>query len=176
MGLGADADAPPVKRPRFSAYSEREETPLEHALEEKWNEGSSLLKHLPKRDGESHSFYPDLVGALFCGHVVTDLDSIAGAIGAAHLYGGTPARASDINSETTFALKEWGCELPDPVEDLLAAQPGRNVCLVDFQQQTQLHAAIPMANIVGEASSPYLQNSFTRLTTCSLFNSPRNRG
>lgn len=28
-----------------------------------------------------------LAGAIFCGHLVTDLDSIAGAIGAAELYG-----------------------------------------------------------------------------------------
>jgi inorganic pyrophosphatase/exopolyphosphatase len=45
------------------------------------------------------------------------------------------------------------------VEDLLAAEPGRNVCLVDFQQQTQLHAAIPMANIVGIIDHHALQSS-----------------
>lgn len=39
-----------------------------------------------------------LEGALFCGHLVTDMDSIAGAIGAAHLYGGTACRASEVQS------------------------------------------------------------------------------
>jgi len=29
-----------------------------------------------------------LSDAIFCGHLVTDLDSIAGAIGASELYGG----------------------------------------------------------------------------------------
>lgn len=49
-----------------------------------------------------------LSGALFVGHLVTDLDSIGGAIGAAELYGGIPARASEINSETKFVLDLWG--------------------------------------------------------------------
>jgi hypothetical protein len=39
---------------------------------------------------------------------VTDLDSVAGAIGAAALYGGKAATASEVNSETEFALKQWG--------------------------------------------------------------------
>lgn len=38
---------------------------------------------------------PELSGAIFCGHLVADMDSIAGAIGAAALYGGIPARACD---------------------------------------------------------------------------------
>jgi len=38
---------------------------------------------------------------------VTDLDSVAGAIGAAALYGGKAVTASEVNSETEFALKQW---------------------------------------------------------------------
>jgi hypothetical protein len=35
-----------------------------------------------------HIYIPQAwAGAIFCGHLVTDLDSIAGSIGAAELYG-----------------------------------------------------------------------------------------
>ena len=97
-------------------YNEREETPLEKAVGEKWAEGEILLKHLPRKDGQSDAFFPMLDDAIFVGHLVTDLDSIAGAIGAAHLYGGAPARASEINTETEFALNLWGVDLPPHVE------------------------------------------------------------
>ena len=144
---------------KHETYTEREETVLEHKVESSWDEGSSLLTLLPKKDGQTQSFFPELADAVFCGHLVTDLDSIAGAIGAAHLYGGVPARASDINDETKFALEHWGCELPVPVEDLLVASPDRNVCLVDFQQQSQLNSAIPMGNIVGVIDHHALQSN-----------------
>jgi manganese-dependent inorganic pyrophosphatase len=140
-------------------YNEREETPLEKAVGEKWAEGEILLKHLPRKDGQSDAFFPMLDDAIFVGHLVTDLDSIAGAIGAAHLYGGAPARASEINTETEFALNLWGVDLPPPVEELLAATPDRNVCLVDFQQQSQLNKAIPMGNIVGVIDHHALQSN-----------------
>jgi hypothetical protein len=41
-----------------------------------------------------------------------------------------------------FAFKFNLCRYT--VEDLLKAKPERNVCLVDFQQQSQLNKAIPM--------------------------------
>jgi hypothetical protein len=44
----------------------------------------------------------------FIGHLVTSLDSVTGTIGAACLYGGKACLASDINSETAFALERWG--------------------------------------------------------------------
>jgi len=44
-------------------------------------------------------------GCVFVGHTATDMDSIASAIGAAELFNGVPARASDVNSETEFALQ-----------------------------------------------------------------------
>jgi inorganic pyrophosphatase/exopolyphosphatase len=90
---------------------------------------------------------------------MADLDSIAGAIGAAYLHKGTAARASDVNSETKWALEKWGCEVPAKIEDLLKEQPSANVCLVDFQQQSQLHPAIPMSNIVGIIDHHALQSS-----------------
>jgi inorganic pyrophosphatase/exopolyphosphatase len=68
---------------------------------------------------------------LFCGHLIADLDSVAGAIGAAYLHKGTAARASDINSETKWALEKWDVQVPAKIEDLLEEQPSANVCLVE---------------------------------------------
>jgi hypothetical protein len=55
------------------------------------------------------------------------------------------------NSETKWALKEWNCELPQPIEVLLES-PESSVCLVDFQQQSQLNprrSAWPIFGIIG---------------------------
>ena len=112
-----------MKHLHTKTYGERDDTPLEHAVDEHWDEGKDLLKHLPKKEGHGDTFFPELKDAIFCGHLVTDLDSIAGAIGAANLYGGVPARASEINTETEFALEHWGLPLPPPVEDLLKESP-----------------------------------------------------
>ena len=144
---------------QHKTYTAREETVLEHAVEANWSQGEGLLSLLPRTEGEKETYLPQLKDAIFCGHLVTDLDSIAGAIGAAHLYGGVPARASDINTETQFALDTWKCDLPVPVEDLLAADPERSVCLVDFQQQSQLNPSIPMGNIVGVIDHHALQSN-----------------
>lgn len=141
-------------------YHDRDVTPLETAVDNTWDEAERLAKKVPideRKDGLV--FEPQLQGAFFCGHIMADLDSIAGAIGAAHLYGGVAARASDINSETKWALKEWKCDLPLSIEDLLVKSPDNNVCLVDFQQQSQLNPAIPMANIVGIIDHHALQSN-----------------
>ena len=97
--------------------------------------------------------------AIFCGHLVTDLDSIAGAIGAAELYGGIPARASEVNSETKFALDYWGMSAPLRIEDLVVSQPKAGICLVDHQQLSQLNPAIDPDRIVGVIDHHALQNS-----------------
>ena len=106
---------------------------------------------------------PELKDAIFCGHLVADLDSVAGAIGAAELYGGVAARASEINSETQFALERWALSLDAarPVEELLAERGGAAapVCLVDFQQTTQLNPAIKESQIVGIIDHHALQSS-----------------
>ena len=161
MGVGAEKllSEEGLKKRSFHAYSERDETPLEEAVETEWSAAHELLFRLPKKgDASSDSFIPEeLKGALFCGHVVTDLDSIAGAIGAAVLHGGVAARASEINSETEFALEYWNCSLPEKIEDLIEEES--KVCLVDFQQQSQLNAAIPMKNIVGVIDHHALQSN-----------------
>ena len=144
-----------------NTYANREATPVERAVSEGWMEAAPLLKRLAEaEDVESH--VPELQGAIFCGHLVADLDSIAGALGGAALYGGTPARASAINSETAFALEEWGVDLADirPVEELLAERgDAARVCLVDFQQTTQLHPQIRESQIVGIIDHHALQAS-----------------
>ena len=155
---------------RFSKfYHPRDETPLEQAVDEAWEEAAGFVAKVPAKEGEETlTFHPDFDQALFCGHVMADLDSIAGAIGAAHLYGGVPARASDVNSETKWALEKWSAPCPAPVEELLEQYPDSNVCLVDFQQQSQLNDAIPMDRIVGIIDHHALQSN-TIITARPIF-------
>ena len=89
------------------------------------------------------------------------MDSIAGAIGAAELYGGMPARASEVNSETAFCLEYWGVEKPRAIEEFMEdPEYGTNgVCLVDHQQTSQLNKCIPVERIVGVIDHHALQNS-----------------
>ena len=110
------------------------------------------VSHLPKTAElpEVQKYMPQqLSGAIFCGHLVTDMDSIAGSIGAAELYCGMPARASEINSETKYCLEHWGVEAPPPIEDMLARHPDAGVCLVDHQQTSQLNKAIKVRRNLG---------------------------
>merc|ERR1719310_867709 len=142
-------------------YAEREETAVESAVKEAFQAGSDLLGQLAQSESMAEHV-PELKGAIFCGHLVADLDSIAGALGAAELYGGVPARASEINSETAFALEHWGVPLASirPVEELLKEQgSAARVCLVDFQQTTQLNPAIKESMIVGIIDHHALQSS-----------------
>jgi inorganic pyrophosphatase/exopolyphosphatase len=59
--------------------------------------------------------------------------------------GGVAARASEVNSETAFALKYWEVEQPAPIEELLVSLPTAGVCLVDHQQTSQLNKAIDVS-------------------------------
>lgn len=86
-----------------------------------------------------------LQGALFVGHVKTDLDSIAGAIGGACLWQGTATRAErDLNGEIMYALKWAGLEVPPFFDDHPgAATPDADgkllpVCLVDHNEDKQM--------------------------------------
>jgi inorganic pyrophosphatase/exopolyphosphatase len=104
-------------------------------------------------------FLPEMLhGSLFVGHLVTDLDSVAGAIGAAALYGGTPAIASKVNSETQFALDYWKIDTPRTIEELLLEAPNADVCLVDHQQTSQMNPAINTDQIVGVIDHHALQS------------------
>lgn len=104
-------------------------------------------------------FLPEaLKDAVFVGHIVTDLDSVGGAIGAAALYNGKAALASDINSETAFALEEWGVAKPPTIEEVLNENPNVKICLVDHQQTSQMNPAINPDNVVGVIDHHALQS------------------
>ena len=104
-------------------------------------------------------FLPEVLrDAVFVGHLVTDLDSVAGAIGAAALYGGTAALASKVNSETQFALDYWGIEKPRPIEDIFKERPNADVCLVDHQQTSQMNPSIKSDQVVGVIDHHALQS------------------
>lgn len=137
----------------------RELTTVETEIEKHASQAHEVVDHLPKNVTVSTYVPSTLKDALFCGHLVTDLDSIAGAIGAAELYGGIPARASEVNSETAFALKHWGVQKPEKIEDLLVQYPNAGVCLVDHQQTSQLNKAIDVSRIVGVIDHHALQNA-----------------
>jgi manganese-dependent inorganic pyrophosphatase len=121
------------------------------------------------RDDPTRVYFPSMLnGALFCGHLVTDMDSIAGAIGAADLYGGQACRASEINSETAFCLEKWDVAKPPPVEQMLQDHPEAGVCLVDHQQTSQLNPAISHGRIVGVIDHHALQSE-TIVTEMPIF-------
>lgn len=90
-----------------------------------------------------------LKGCLFVGHIKTDLDSVAGAIGAANLFGGTPATAErTLNGEVHFALKYAGLEAPEYFDDIPGACKPKedgtlsSVCLVDHNELKQMVPAL----------------------------------
>ena len=145
------------------------DNPVEAAVKNEFESANALLQKFAKGVDEVGLYVPEtLRGAVFCGHLVADLDSIAGALGAADLYGGFPARASDVNSETEFALDEWGVKLADIplIDEALRRQGGAKarVCLVDFQQATQLNDAISQHQVVGVIDHHALQTSTIRTT------------
>lgn len=140
-------------------YAARDDTPVESAVKAEWASAAPLLQRLASSTNVDNLHVPELEGAVFCGHLVADMDSVAGAIGAATLYGGMPARASEINSETEFALAHWGFPLEKiPLIDDVIQEDSR-VCLVDFQQTTQLSPAIKESQIVGVIDHHALQSS-----------------
>lgn len=90
-----------------------------------------------------------LRNCIFVGHVNTDLDSIAGAVGASVLFRGVAARSEEkMNGEIEFALKWIGMEPPPLFDDLPgAAAPDANgrlakVCLVDHNEVDQMTPAL----------------------------------
>jgi inorganic pyrophosphatase/exopolyphosphatase len=85
-----------------------------------------------------------LAQAVFVGHINTDMDSVAGAIGAAALFGGTPAiseAADSLNGEILFALKNCGIETPT-VFDELENSATCDVVLVDHTEEKQMVPSI----------------------------------
>jgi inorganic pyrophosphatase/exopolyphosphatase len=89
---------------------------------------------------------PDFKDVGFVGHTATDMDSIGSALGAAELFGGIAARASDINTETAWALDHWGIPVPEPFLDVAGE---RKVCIVDHNQASQMTAGVELDRLVG---------------------------
>eukprot|EP01038_Epipyxis_sp_PR26KG_P010720 gene10720-14396_t len=140
----------------------RKITSIEKEYSTRKDAAHEFITHLPAESSlpTVEAYIPaTLSNAIFCGHLVTDLDSIAGAIGAAELYGGIPARASEVNSETAFALDLWKVPKPAPIEELLVQYPKNGVCLVDHQQTSQLNKSIDINRIVGVIDHHALQNA-----------------
>ena len=139
----------------------RKRTEVEEQVIAKEADAELIVESLPKDDSvpKVDLYLPQsLKDVVFVGHLVTDLDSIGGAIGSAALYGGVPASASKVNSETQFVLDYWGVETPRPIEDVLKENPDARVCLVDHQQTSQMNPAINVENIVGVIDHHALQS------------------
>eukprot|EP00397_Hematodinium_sp_SG-2012_P015809 GEMP01016110.1.p1 GENE.GEMP01016110.1~~GEMP01016110.1.p1 ORF type:complete len:510 (+),score=115.68 GEMP01016110.1:175-1704(+) len=90
-----------------------------------------------------------LKGVIFVGHINTDLDSVAGAISAAELFGGIAAISEEnLNGEILFALEECGLPRP-PLFDNIPGGSTPNesgnllsVCLVDHNEEKQMVKAL----------------------------------
>jgi inorganic pyrophosphatase/exopolyphosphatase len=85
-----------------------------------------------------------LENCVFVGHKATDLDSIASAIAGVDLFGGIAARASNINSETEWALKRWGFDVPPIFSEV---GKGKSVVLVDHNQIKQMADGVSCENV-----------------------------
>jgi manganese-dependent inorganic pyrophosphatase len=123
----------------------RKRTIVEKEAAKRKSAAHDFVSYLPLEVEVKEYMPSQLAGSIFCGHLMTDLDSVAGSIGAAELYGGIPARASEVNSETAFALQYWGVEQPRPIEEMLVECPKAGVCLVDHQQTSQLNKSIDVS-------------------------------
>ena len=92
------------------------------------------------------SIMQQLSDCIFVGHINTDLDSVAGAIGAACLFGGTPAISEEnLNGEILFALKTCGIETPQLFDSIHGSQSGpqsKPICLVDHSEEKQMVASL----------------------------------
>lgn len=110
-------------------------------------------------DDELATYEPEIKGCVFTGHTNTDMDSIASAIGAAHLYSGVAARSSDVNAETKFCLKRWGMELPKAFEDVVDDASKRGVVMVDHNQTNQSPACLNQKTVRGVIDHHALQSN-----------------
>jgi len=130
----------------------RQKSVLEKEVEKNDAQATAIVDQA-LADEKAHSqpvfqYDMELKGCVFVGHTNTDLDSIAAGIAASHLFGGTPARASEINTETEWVLEKWGFKLPEMFKDIEGVQD-RDVCLVDFNQRSQLTEGVQESKIKG---------------------------
>jgi hypothetical protein len=79
---------------------------------------AKLKTELTPINNASHWKRLVLIDCIFVGHINTDTDSVAGAIGAAEFYEGIPALASDMNDETKFCLEYFHIDYPRTIKEL----------------------------------------------------------
>lgn len=147
---------------QYSGDIVRKRTEVEEQVLAKEQEAGDIVRTLPEDEKSLPKvdfFLPEILkNAIFVGHLVTDLDSVAGAIGAAALYGGIPALASEVNSETAFALEHFKVDAPRRLEEVLKETPDADICLVDHQQTSQMNPSINVDNVVGVIDHHALQS------------------
>eukprot|EP00944_MAST-04C_sp_MAST-4C-sp1_P014945 g14945.t1 len=130
------------------------QSPLGSAVRENDGVAWSICKNMGSRDipheVKTNKFLTEMLkDCVFVGHLNTDLDSVAGAIGAAELYGGTPALAQRVlNTEIEWALQRWGIPKPIYIGDIPDLKNLR-ICLVDHNQWSQTPKCIDQEQIVG---------------------------
>lgn len=86
----------------------------------------------------------DTSNLVWTGHISPDTDTVTSAIIAAYIYGGKAVAPEAINPESQFVMQYCQMETPPVLSDFSQKQVG----LVDFNQQTQLHKSIDTNNIV----------------------------
>lgn len=145
-------------------------SPIGDCIKEFENISSQTLRRLTCPDfhakGEQYDCLPDnFKDCVFVGHKATDLDSIGSALACADLFGGVAARASDINSETKWALQRWGFQCPPPFLDVSS---GRKVVLVDHNQMKQMADGVELENLRGCIDHHAMQDN-TIVTSAPIF-------
>ena len=124
-----------VAAPAEPGAGEHGESTLGGALADNAEHAAAAIKNLsptlPPEIGVTFYTEEALAGAAFVGHLMTDLDSVAGAIGGALLYGGVATCAPEVNTETAFALDYWKIDRPPPVDSVLTSDPSNRICFID---------------------------------------------
>ena len=154
MGVGAahrsdgDETSADAKMRRFHAYSERDETPLEEAVETEWSDVARAP--IPITEERRRAIGLVRSGRVERRGVLRTFGRGFGFHRGCNRRGGIARRRGSRRRKSTakaeFALEYWNCSLPEKIENVV--EDDSKVCLVDFQQQSQLHPAIPMKSIV----------------------------
>jgi len=117
---------------QHATYADREDTAVEEAVKREWSTANKLMEVLASAEHvESH--VPELAGAIFCGHLVADLDSVAGAIGVhtnpsiaqttpfpnatmllLHCSNAPPPRPPPLHPLTPPPIPALRCQVPPP--------------------------------------------------------------
>mmetsp|Transcript_16757 Transcript_16757/g.20148 ORF Transcript_16757/g.20148 Transcript_16757/m.20148 type:complete len:545 (+) Transcript_16757:269-1903(+) len=116
----------------------------EYDLQKLIQRAQTVEEHAEDVTTYDHLLREKLSKAIFVGHMNTDLDSVAGAIGAAALFGGTPAisePAESLNGEILYALKNAGIETPQ-LFDKIPNSATCDVVLVDHTEEKQMVPSI----------------------------------